>query len=132
MMAQREYKIFMLEDDETIQGILKGFIATFMNQQTCECKIYTSSDAVQGLFELTSNGAQYDAIFLDVHMPKLTGDEIYESLSHVNPDLLQKVLFITGFADDVTTRFPDAELNVLHKPFQFNDFAEKLKALLGL
>ena len=118
-MAAKEYKIFSLEDDVTIQGILKGFLTRYMKDNQCVFKLSMFSDPVQGLFELTSNGNQYKVIFMDVHMPMLTGDEIYESLRHVNPDLLGRILFVTGFADDVASRFPNIELNVLHKPFKY-------------
>lgn len=129
-MSGKEFKVFSLEDESMIQGILRGFLNRFEQDHGYTFKISMFSDPVKGLFELTSNGSQYDLIFLDVHMPTLTGDEIFESLRHVNPELLNRILFVTGFADDVTSRFPDMKLNVLNKPFQFDNFSKQVELLL--
>ncbi|MDQ7010685.1 MAG: response regulator, partial [Mariprofundaceae bacterium] len=102
-----------------------------VGEKGLQSNIKAMSDPVQGLFELSTNGEQYSAILLDVRIPKLSGDEIYNSLEHVNPELLERVLFVTGYPEDLHDRFPDRELNILEKPFRYNNFAEKLDALLG-
>jgi len=123
-------KVLAIDDEDTVQSILAAFLNRYLGEKGHESSIKTMSDPVQGLFELTTQGEQYSLILLDVRLPKLTGDEIYSSLIHVNPDLLERVLFITGYPDDLTDRFPDMSLNILQKPFRYQNFTEKLDEIL--
>jgi len=125
-------KVLVVDDEDTVQSILNAFVNRYLDEKGYERSIKTLSDPVQGLFELTTQGDQYQLILLDVRLPKLTGDEIYSSLIHVNPNLLERVLFVTGYADDLTDRFSDMDLNILHKPFRYENLAEKMNKILKL
>ena len=125
-------KVLVVDDEDTVQSILNAFVNRYLDEKGYERSIKTLSDPVQGLFELTTQGDQYQLILLDVRLPKLTGDEIYSSLIHVNPNLLERVLFVTGYADDLTDRFPDKELNILQKPFRYEHLAEQMGKILKL
>jgi len=123
-------KVLAIDDEDTVQSILAAFLNRFLGEKGIHSEIKTLSDPVQGLFELSTNGEQYSVILLDVRLPKLTGDEIYNSLIHVNPNLLERVLFVTGYPDDLNERFPDKPLNILEKPFRYQDFTEKLGKII--
>jgi len=125
-------KILAIDDEDTVQSILAAFINRFLGEKGLQGEIKTLSDPVRGLFELSTNGEQYSVILLDVRLPKLTGDEIYNSLIHVNPNLLERVLFVTGYPDDLTERFPDKSLNILEKPFRYQSFTEQLAKIINL
>jgi len=125
-------KILAVDDEDTVQSILAAFINRFLGEKGLQGEIKTLSDPVRGLFELSTNGEQYSVILLDVRLPKLTGDEIYNSLIHVNPNLLERVLFVTGYPDDLTERFPDKSLNILEKPFRYQSFTEQLAKIINL
>ncbi|MDX8395291.1 MAG: response regulator [Mariprofundaceae bacterium] len=125
-------KILAIDDEDTVQSIIAAFMGRFLDDKNINHEIKSLNDPVQGLFELSTNGNQYDAILLDVRLPKLTGDEIYNSLMHVNPGLLERILFITGYPEDLSNRFPDKTMNILQKPFRFEDFTEKLNSILKL
>lgn len=124
--------VLAIDDEDTVQSILAAFLNRYINDKGMESKIKSMSDPVQGLFELTTNGDQYQVVLLDVRIPKLSGDEIYSSLEHVNPDILDRVLFVTGYPEDLNERFPDKHLRVLQKPFRYDSFARELDDLLGL
>jgi len=123
-------KALIIEDEATVQSILSAFLQRFLGETDQSGDIRTFTDPVQGLFELTTNGVQYDIILMDVRMPKLAGDEIYNSLAHVNPDLLERVLFVTGYPEDLRMRWPDKALNVLEKPFRYQVFRECVAPIL--
>jgi len=125
-------RVLVVDDEDTVQSILNAFVNRYLDEKGYERSIKTLSDPVQGLFELTTQGDQYQLILLDVRLPKLTGDEIYSSLIHVNPNLLERVLFVTGYADDLTDRFPDKDLNILQKPFRYENLAEQMDKILKL
>jgi len=123
-------KVLIVEDEATVQSILAAFLQRYLGGKGMTGDIRTLTDPVQGLFDLSTNGEQYAAILLDVRLPKLTGDEIYNSLEQINPDLLDRILFITGYADDLTDRWPDKKLNILEKPFRYSAFEEKIGTVL--
>lgn len=120
----------VVDDEDTVQSILAAFLNRYAHENSREIHIRTLSDPIQGLFELTSNGESYNLILLDVRLPKLTGDDIYNSLEHINPNLLERVLFVTGYPEDLLERFPDRKLQILQKPFRYQAFTEKLDLLL--
>ncbi|PKB70491.1 MAG: hypothetical protein BZY87_10210 [SAR202 cluster bacterium Io17-Chloro-G6] len=64
-------------------------------------------------------GNQLDRIFLDLRMPGLDGQELYQLITEFSQDLAKKVVFITGdTARADTQRFLDSTASpVLSKPF---------------
>ncbi len=124
-------RVLIVEDEESIQGILSTFITKYAMEKGDKAEIRALGDPVQALFELTSSGGGYDAVLMDVRMPKLTGDEIYNSLLHVTPEILNRVLFVTGYRQDLEERFPDRKLNILDKPFRYPQLAGMLDAITG-
>jgi len=123
--------VLLIDDEENMQSIMSAFLKRYGKLHGISVEIKALFDPVQGLFEITSNGNHYDLILLDVRLPKLTGDEIYQSISHVNPELMDKVLFITGYREDLDHRFPDKDLNVLEKPFRYAQLETHMDAILA-
>ncbi len=124
-------KVLAVDDEDTVQSILNAFLNRYFKARGEEAEIKLLGDPVQGLFELTTNGEDYGLVLLDVRIPKLSGDEIYNSLEHVVPTVLDRIVFVTGYPEDLHERFPDRKLNVLQKPFRFDSFAACLDKVLG-
>jgi len=126
-----EMKVLIIDDEDSVQSILTAFINRYIADKNMQSNIVSMSDPVQSLFELTTRGEEYQVILLDVRIPKLSGDEIYSSLEQVNPNILGRIIFVTGYPEDLHERYPDKEFNILQKPFRYNSFAERLDSLLG-
>jgi DNA-binding LytR/AlgR family response regulator len=124
-------KTLIIDDEDSVQGILSAFLNRYVAEKGIEGEVVSMADPVQSLFELTARGHEYQVILLDVRIPRLSGDEIYSSLEQVNPDILGRIMFVTGYPEDLHERFPDKEFNILQKPFRYSKFAEKLDDLLG-
>jgi len=124
-------KALIIDDEDSVQGILSAFLNRYVAERGMEGEVVSMSDPVQSLFELTSRGHEYQVILLDVRIPRLSGDEIYSSLEQVNPDVVGRIMFVTGYPEDLHERFPDKEFNILQKPFRYSKFAEKLDELFG-
>jgi PAS domain S-box-containing protein len=58
-------------------------------------KVVFVSSAEEALKRLTS-GEHYDMILCDLMMPQMTGMELYERLQTVAPDLISRIVFISG------------------------------------
>jgi len=126
-----ELNTLIIDDEDSVQSILAAFLNRYVTDKGMESKINTMSDPIQSLFELTTHGHDYQVILLDVRIPKLSGDEIYSSIEQVNPDILDRIMFVTGYPEDLYERFPNKTFNILQKPFRYNTFAEKLDELLA-
>jgi len=124
-------KVLLLDDEENIQSIMSAFLQRYAEVHQLTLEVKSLFDPVQGLFEITSNGDHYDLILLDVRLPKLTGDEIYQSILHVNPEMTDKVLFITGYREDLDVRFPEHHLRVLDKPFRYAQLEKQIDGILN-
>ncbi|MDX8408366.1 MAG: response regulator [Mariprofundaceae bacterium] len=122
--------VLLIDDEENMQSIMAAFLKRYGDLHDMQVEIKALFDPVQGLFEITSNGDHYDLFLLDVRLPKLTGDEIYQSITHVNPELLDKVLFITGYREDLDARFPEHTLKILDKPFRYAQLEAQIDAIL--
>ena len=122
--------VLLIEDETNMQSIETAFLERYTEQHGGDLHVKALHDPVQGLFEATTNGGSYDLILLDVRLPQLTGDEIYQSIMHVNPELLGRILFITGYREDLLSRFPGDSLNILDKPFRYEQFENSLATIL--
>jgi DNA-binding NtrC family response regulator len=126
-----EMKVLVIDDENAVQSILAAFLNRYISEKGMQSNITSMSDPVEGLFELTAHGNRYQLILLDVRIPKLSGDEIYSSLEHANPDILDSILFVTGYPEDLHERFPDKQFNILQKPFRYDAFSKQLDAVLS-
>jgi len=125
-------KVLIIDDEDSVQSILTAFLNRYVADKGFESEIIAMADPVESLFELTARGEGYQLVLLDVRIPRLSGDEIYSSIEQVNPGILDRIMFITGYPEDLYERFPDKTFNVLQKPFRFESFSRKLDELLNL
>ena len=63
-------------------------------------------------------------VILDVHMPEMSGDEVYDALRSREDDV--PVIFLTGDPQDLATRYP--RVPILRKPYRAE---ELLQAVAG-
>ncbi|MDQ6983544.1 MAG: response regulator [Ghiorsea sp.] len=123
-------KVLVVEDEPAMRKVITSFFEDFFTLEKVKFEIKVYADAMEGLFELNNNGQHYQIIVLDVMLPKISGDEIFNSLLHTNPEVAQRVLFSTASPEIVFDRFNDIELQVLQKPFSFPLFCDKVRRIL--
>lgn len=88
-----------------------------------------------GLLGTPENAARYDVVLCDLKMPGLSGPQLYERLETVAPNMLPRMIFVTG---DVTGEQAAAFIArvpapVLEKPFELSAVgaaADELRASL--
>ncbi len=74
----------------------------------------------------------YDAIIMDIHMPGLSGIELYRQIIEKYPELTKKFIFITGDSSDQNTRafLRRNNLSYIAKPFERTELLQKVKEAL--
>lgn len=116
--------ILLVDDDEPICVLITAICAR-MNVQV-EC----APDGEIGLAMLRRR--PYDALLLDLMLPKQNGFEVLRELRSFMPLLLSRTIIITA-ASDATLRDFDGggSLVLLRKPFDIADLTDALTACTG-
>lgn len=103
----------IVEDQPPAQRILKKFISDL---DTLDLRA-SFSDAIQAMRFLQSE--QVDLIFLDIHLPKLSGLDFLKSLVHP-----PHVILTTAFPDYALESYDLNVVDYLLKPFSFQRFVK--------
>jgi PAS domain S-box-containing protein len=114
--APQPARRMLVVDDETA---MRSAISTFLT--TLGHTVTAASGGVEARALLDAN--EYDVVLLDLRMPDLGGDTLYEELRDRDPRHARRVVFVTGdVQSDQARRFLDrAGRPVVGKPFQLDE-----------
>jgi signal transduction histidine kinase len=118
-------KVLVIDDEEAILQMVREELT----RRGYEVEIAASGEAA--LQRLKKNHC--DVVFCDWKMPGLNGRQVYESLRTTNPDLCQRVVFITGDVINGQMRefLEKEELLCLAKPFTLAELRNAIKTVLN-
>ena len=108
----------IIEDQAPAQRILKRYIEDVGSLNLIE----TFSDPIEAMSFL--NSSSVDVIFLDIHLPKLSGIDFLKAIS--NPP---KVILTTAFPDYALESYDLDVVDYLLKPFSFQRFVKAVSKL---
>ena len=116
--------ILIVEDEELLLKLFAKLIGNLGYQVTINA---SSEQALQ----LLQNGFKPDLIITDVIMPGMNGKVLIDKVWELYPQ--QKVLFMSGFTDDVLAQqgVLNQGIPFIQKPFTARGMAIKIKQLLG-
>ena len=80
--------ILVVDDDHLVATAMAAALSAEGHQ------VDIASDGVAALARIAAR--TYDAILTDVRMPRLDGPGLYQEIGRVRPDLLSRVVFVTG------------------------------------
>ncbi len=115
--------ILLAEDDESVRAAVTGILSSLGYNVLSAC----ASDALA----LASSFAEpIHLLITDVVMPGISGLALSEQLQAVRPAL--KILFISGYVDDASTRIDllESKAAFLQKPFSTHELAAKVYGVL--
>jgi DNA-binding response OmpR family regulator len=81
-------RVLLVDDDPDVAEAL----AAMLTKEGL--RVSRASTGTEGMAMLESS--DWDAIFLDVRLPDLSGPEIYRRLETTRPALAERVIFVTG------------------------------------
>ena len=118
--------ILVADDEEPIRMALDRFLTQEGHEVAT---VGTGTDA-----KARAENELFDVILLDIRMPDVSGQQVFERWSRTRPDLASRVVFLTG---DVVSRELHAFLSrtgrpYVAKPFQFGDILAVLPQRDGL
>jgi len=119
--------VLIAEDDELIRKLVKEVLEEY------GYKIIEAVDGEEAVNKFIDNKDHVDVAVLDMIMPKMSGEEAYEIIRKIKPDM--KALFASGYPQDFIKRrgIGDAgkeELNYVIKPIAPSGLLKKLRELL--
>lgn len=118
-----EEKILVVDDEDMIVDLLSAIFAD-------EGIIESASNGRDALEKVM--GKYYAAIVTDVDMPVMNGIEFYNKAIEKYPNLKERFLFFTGFADESRLSFFKANnLRYLIKPASISKIKEQLADILS-
>jgi two-component system NtrC family sensor kinase len=106
-------RILVADDEAPIRLALERFLSAEGHQV---CHVSSGSDALD-----RASKEPFDVILLDMRMPDVSGQQIFERWARERPDLTSRVIFITGdiVSADLQRFLTDTGRPFLAKPFDF-------------
>ena len=114
--------IIVLEDHDLVRKSLLSSLQSY----GAKCLDFNSGTEFLKWFKTQSNEdlKHYHAVLSDVVMPGMSGPEVWVRVRDIVPDL--PFLFLTGYADDILSKYHISSQNSLSKPVSTDHLVRKL------
>lgn len=119
------YHIAIVEDEIEFVEQLIEYLHQFEKENRIEFMVSVFHDGEDILKDYKN---EYDAIFLDIEMPKVNGMDAAEQIRDMDDDVV--IMFITNMAQYAIQGYSVGALDFVMKPINYYTFAMKLKRVL--
>jgi CheY-like chemotaxis protein len=115
--------ILIVDDDESVRGAFSRSL------ERAGYMVKAMDNGLAALAELQEH--QYRAIVCDIHMPFLEGRSFYDELVTQYPQMAQRVVFATGWADqdEVAGFLKRTGRPVLRKPVDLKQLVKTVRSV---
>ena len=94
---------------------------------------YNITEAVDGQDAIEQlDHAKFDAVVLDVMMPRVDGFGVVTHLVETQPDMVEKTVIVTAFPRTAMKHELHAICNVLSKPFDVRELVSAVEHCVGV
>lgn len=116
--------LLLIDDEEVIREIGSEMF------ESLGFNCITAPDGAQGIQLYKENMASIRLVVLDIELPGLSGEKVYESLKEINPDI--KILLVSGYGKEYLEAcyFKKKLEHFVSKPFQLNKLSQKIDLLM--
>ena len=116
-------RILVVDDEEGLRGALNRFLTAKGHSVVA---VGSGSEAIWR----AEGEEEFDAVLLDLRMPDVSGQQVFERWSTSSPALSERVVFITGdiVSPDLQGFLESTGRPYLAKPFSFSEIMEVLPA----
>lgn len=117
-----QLRVLVVDDEASVRVSLQRYLAGKGHQ------VETTASGEDALVRLKSS--KYDAVIVDMRMPDLSGEQLFERLRSNDPAHAERVIFTTGdLVNEQMRRFLDGTGRpCVPKPFEFASFDQALPA----
>jgi PAS domain S-box-containing protein len=115
--------ILLAEDDLPLRELARKVLESF------GYNVIIATNGEEAVEKFMVHRDQIKLVLLDLIMPRASGIEVYEDIKKTSPGI--KVLFMSGYTRDMISRMgPEAEIELLRKPFASNTLLRKVREVL--
>jgi PAS domain S-box-containing protein len=116
--------ILLVEDEDTV----RSFTRTVLQRQGY--RVLEAGDGREALRIAAEAADDIDLLITDVVMPRMSGQELAESIRETIPELT--VIFLSGYAEDAVVHHGVLKdnINFLPKPYSKDDLLKKIREVL--
>ena len=116
-------RILVVDDDSAIRRLLRAILRRH------GFTVEIAEDGIEALEKLKDG--RYDAVVLDLMMPKADGWSVVGHLEAHQPDLLGRLVVLTASTEQDVVQARGRVYAAFRKPFEINDLLKKLDELTG-
>ena len=113
-------RLLVVDDEPALRSVLTLFLRSLGHQVDIAA---SGSEALAA-----ASAARYDGILLDMRMPDMPGDAVYDELARRDPEQARRVVFVSGDVENDTMRalLKRTGRPCIGKPFVLEDVASSL------
>jgi DNA-binding response OmpR family regulator len=116
-------RVLVVDDDESIRVLIQRLLSKH------GFFVETASDGGAALDMISKDG--YDALVLDLMMPRVDGFTVLRQLIATKPELVAKTVVATAYPKDVASRQLNEVCRVIIKPFDTGELVDAVSACAG-
>jgi two-component system NtrC family sensor kinase len=116
-------RILVADDEEALRSALDRFLSS---EGHSVVSVGSGSEAIWR----AEGDEEFDVVLLDLRMPDVSGQQVFERWQHDRPELSERVVFITGdiVSSDLQTFLRGTGRPYIAKPFEFSEIVDVLPA----
>ena len=123
-MTDTKASILVIDDEAAVRALLENILTSKGHS------VEVANEFNKAIEKLKINN--YDIVLLDMRMPGMSGKEFYDKIIKIQPEISNKVIFITGDASDANTLmfFKENNLPFIAKPFDNSVLIREINKIL--
>jgi len=116
--------VLVVDDEENVRNMTAQML------DMLGYKVIAAKDGLQGMEIFKAHFQEIDLVLLDLTMPKMDGHELFREIQKIKPG--SPTILMSGYNEDSTVEILRGKTRsaFLHKPFDFTDLRNKLKATI--
>jgi two-component system cell cycle sensor histidine kinase/response regulator CckA len=126
MCRGRGERILVVDDEDAVRNVLA------LSLSHLGYEVDTAASGLEGLERFQSDSVGYHLVILDLLMPGLSGEELFNRIRAI--DSMVPVLIVSGFSSEhvVQRLLDDGASDFIQKPFSIEILSEKVRGCLEL
>jgi two-component system, OmpR family, response regulator MprA len=113
-------RVLVVDDDDSIRALIQRLLTK------SGFDVITASDGEDALRKIDTD--RFDAIVLDLMMPRVDGFTVLRHLVSTNPDLVARTVVATAFPSDAMRLQLGEVCRIIIKPFDTAELIEAVRA----
>ena len=116
-------RILIVDDEKDVAGVIAEMLESIGYRVTA---VHSGLTAI----DLFKKKKRFDALILDLNMPRMSGQETFFKLKEIDPQV--RVIIATGYSNRIIDTSPlrDHANALLQKPFQIEELSKTLRTVL--